>query len=523
MSQAETIAPGNAVGRYVLHDEIASGGMAAVHLGRLLGPAGFSRTVAIKRLHPEHARDPEFVAMFLDEARLAARIQHPNVVPIVDVVALSGQLFLVMEYIQGESLSRLMRAAEKRGERVPQPIALAIMADALYGLHAAHEAKDERGEPLSIVHRDVSPHNILVGRDGAARVLDFGIAKAASRASTTQDGKVKGKFTYMAPEQLKRGPVDRRADVFAASIVLWEVLTGARLFAAEDLAGIVARVLNDVIEPPSARLPSISPALDAIVMKGLERAVERRYASALEMARDLEAHGGLARPAEVGAWVERISGDVLEKRALQVKEIESDSAGSVPLVGEVPFIPMAAPAGESTMQLMEPEGLTANMRAREEPAEPTTAMPVRAVDPAPPVRTRRRGAWAFGVAIAIGALSLAWFWWGGASAPTAVEAAPSPGLVAAPTAVGAAPSPSLVAVPSPEVPVAAPEARPAEVVPASPEPVQEDPAASAASKAQRPTRGRVHRAPVKAAPKVDCSPGYYFDAEGIKRFKPECI
>src|SRR5215470_806227 len=152
MSDPEARAPGDVVGRYVLHDEIASGGMASVHLGRLLGPAGFARTVAIKRLHPEHARDPEFVAMFLDEARLAARIRHPNVVPIIDVVALAGQLFLVMEYIQGESLSRLVRTAQDASKKVPLSIALTIVTDTLYGLHAAHEAHDEKGEPLKIVH-----------------------------------------------------------------------------------------------------------------------------------------------------------------------------------------------------------------------------------------------------------------------------------------------------------------------------------------------------------------------------------
>src|SRR5262245_51026591 len=169
------------IGRYALHGELASGGMATVHLGRLLGPVGFSRTVAIKRLHAQYAQDPEFVSMFLDEARLAARIRHPNVVPTLDVVATSGELFLVMEYVPGESLSRLARAARDRMERMPPRIVSAIMSGVLHGLHAAHEAKSERGEPLGIVHRDVSPQNVLVGTDGVARVLDFGVAKAAGR------------------------------------------------------------------------------------------------------------------------------------------------------------------------------------------------------------------------------------------------------------------------------------------------------------------------------------------------------
>src|SRR5271154_2384991 len=209
--------PARSIGRYLLFGEIASGGMATVHFGRLSGPAGFSRTVAIKRLHPNLAKDPEFVAMFLDEARLAARIRHPNVIPTLDVVATEGEIFLVMDYVQGESLSRLIRAAVARGERIPPDMVAALMVGVLHGLHAAHEAKSDHGEPLGIVHRDVSPHNILVGTDGAARVLDFGVAKAIGRSQNTREGQIKGKLAYMAPEQV-RGSVSRRTDVYAASV-----------------------------------------------------------------------------------------------------------------------------------------------------------------------------------------------------------------------------------------------------------------------------------------------------------------
>src|ERR1041385_2717351 len=190
------------IGRYALFGEIASGGMATVHFGRLVGPVGFSRTVAIKRLHPQYAKDPEFVSMFLDEARLAARIQHPNVVTTLDVVALPNEVFLVMEYVQGESLSRLVKNTTKAGERMPWGHIVSVMAGMLHGLHAAHEAKSERREPLNIVHRDVSPQNVLVGTDGVARVLDFGVAKAAMRVGSTRDNQMKGKLSYMSPEQL---------------------------------------------------------------------------------------------------------------------------------------------------------------------------------------------------------------------------------------------------------------------------------------------------------------------------------
>src|SRR5262249_31177054 len=255
---------GRSIGRYVIHDEIAAGGMATVHLGRLVGPIGFSRTVAIKRLHPHLAREPDVAAMFLDEARLAARIRHPNRVAALDVVDLDGELLLVLDYIHGESLARLMRA---RASPLEPRIASAILVGILEGLHAAHEAKNERGEPLGLVHRDVSPQNVIVGVDGIARVLDFGVAKAAGRVQTTRDGQIKGKIAYLAPEQLN-GEVSRQSDIYAASVVLWETLTGDRLFSAENPGELLTQVLSRPIRPPSEIVSEIPKALDAIVLRG---------------------------------------------------------------------------------------------------------------------------------------------------------------------------------------------------------------------------------------------------------------
>ncbi len=327
--ESEILTEGRVIGRYVLYDALAAGGMATVHIGRILGEAGFSRSVAIKRLHPQFAHDPEFVSMFLEEARLAARIRHPNVVPVVDVVSMDSELFLVMDYIQGETLAHLTRITRERNRIVPLQIALAIASDMLAGLHAAHEARDENGTALGIVHRDVSPHNVMIGHDGVARVLDFGIAKASSTIEATREGSVKGKFSYMAPEQFRSKPVDRRTDVFAASIVLWEMLTGERLFVAEEQASIMAKVLMDNIKPPGMVTGGLPPAVDALVLRGLERDVNKRFPSALAMAQEIEnLRLNIARPTEVGTWVDRIAGDTLKRRAKRLAQIESTGSFS---------------------------------------------------------------------------------------------------------------------------------------------------------------------------------------------------
>lgn len=317
---------GRLVGRYMVHRRIAAGGMATVHLGRLLGAAGFSRTVAIKRLHDGYARDPEFVAMLLDEARLASTIRHPNVVPTLDVVAEEDELLVVMDYVAGDSLAHLHKLAFTAGERFPVGIAAAVVAQSLHGLHAAHEARDKNGVPLGIVHRDVSPQNVLVGVDGVARVLDFGIAKAASRATTTEDGQLKGKTAYMAPEQLQHGAVDRRTDVFAAAIMLWELLAGRRLFLADSPAQTMARVLTDPILPPQKWAPDLPPALGAIALRGLERDPNKRFSTAEEMALAIEDAIKLPRAKDIGEWVSRVAAEVIDARSALVREIERSSA-----------------------------------------------------------------------------------------------------------------------------------------------------------------------------------------------------
>jgi serine/threonine-protein kinase len=326
-TQPSKAQPSRLVGRYVMYDEIASGGMASVHFGRMRGAVGFSRTVAIKSLHPHFARDAEFISMFLDEVRLVSRIKHPNVAAPLDVVLIeeSAEIFLIMEYIHGETLACLLQGALLANVTVPPAVSASIISGALHGLHAAHEATDELGAPLNIVHRDVSPHNIMVGVDGVPRVLDFGVAKAVSRSQSTRQGQLKGKVAYMAPEQLGASPIDRRADIFAAGIIFWEALTLRRLFVADDAVGIMGRVQMAPIDRPSASNPRVSPALDRVVLKALDRDVNLRFQTAQDFADAIEEAIVLPSARKMGEWVAYLGGQHLADASARLSAIESSS------------------------------------------------------------------------------------------------------------------------------------------------------------------------------------------------------
>ena len=320
------------LGQYAVYGELAAGGMATIHFGRLATPDGHTRTVAIKRLHPQFAKDAEFRTMFLDEARVAVHVAHPNVVTTLDVVGMETELFLVMEYVVGESLSKLIRQTREKKKVIPPGIAAAVMAGAMRGLHAAHTAHDVNGQPLQIVHRDISPQNILVGVDGVARVLDFGVAKAVGRAQQTREGQLKGKIAYMAPEQLN-GVVSPRTDIYAAGVTLWEALTAKRLFNADNEAAILGKILSGKVEPPSAQAglgPSTDRAtrdlwekLDAITLRALSRDENHWYFSAAEMAEALE-QLPLAGPQEIGRFVEKTAHDGLRRRSAILSAIEKN-------------------------------------------------------------------------------------------------------------------------------------------------------------------------------------------------------
>jgi eukaryotic-like serine/threonine-protein kinase len=321
-------ARGRVLGRYMMYEEIARGGMASVHLGRSLEHAGMARTVAIKRLHSQLAWNPGFVAMFLDEARITAKVKHPNVVAPIDFVVLEsqGELCLVMEYVHGETLTHLLSASFKRMDPPPPAVAVSIMAGVLRGLHAAHEAKTDGGAPLGIVHRDVSPQNIMVGADGVARILDFGVATAKVQPSQTADIELKGKPSYLSPEQIRGGAVDRRADVFASGVVLWEMLARRRLFQHSDPRVVLLKILKGDISPPSHHNPEVPAELDAAVLKALQRDPARRFASARDFALAIENAFEPATFPEVGDWVRDVAGDVLARRARRVSDLAAKDA-----------------------------------------------------------------------------------------------------------------------------------------------------------------------------------------------------
>lgn len=323
--------PGTArrtVGRYLLAEAIGEGGMATVHLGRIIGPGRFSRTVAIKRLRDVLASDPEFVQMFLDEARIAARVMHTNVVATIDVVAEPDDVILVMDYVHGQSLAALRRAAATRKEYVPPPIVASILVGALRGLHAAHETRGEDGALLGLVHRDVSPQNVMVGVDGVSRVLDFGIVVASGRLHHTQNRWVKGKFGYMSPEQIRGETLDRRSDVFAAGVVLWESLTGRRLFRSDDPIATIKSTLEEPTPELAGIVPGITPAVDAVLARALAKNPNLRFADAEALANALEAVLPPATPHEVGAWTTAHATRTLAERARVIDEINREALPS---------------------------------------------------------------------------------------------------------------------------------------------------------------------------------------------------
>ncbi len=527
------------IGRYAIYDAIASGGMGTVHLARLMGPAGFSRTVAAKRLQPNLTSDPDFAAMLIDEARVAGRIRHPNVVSTLDVVATKTDLLLVMEYIHGESLFRLSQAVEARGERIPLGIVGTALIDALHGLHAAHEATDPQGRPLEVVHRDISPQNLMVGIDGITRVADFGIAKARGRWHVTGDLSLKGKLAYMAPEQIELGEVSRATDVFAASIVLWELLTGRQLFAGRTDGQTVHNVMKAQIVPAGELVPGVPPQIDAILRRGLARDPLDRYPTALDMATDLEACIEHVRAPEIGAWVQEVARESLAERAELLREIEAkDPPIEHATTDPVLFLRQGSnpPQTRRVNKSGPPPAPTPSSPPEAAPSSPsdegarygTSRMKtIHTLDGEPAPTKRRR--WVAPSAVV--ALSLA------AAAIVVVrqrhngfEPTRAQGTGPADLQAPSAPHVERAPIPVEALPQAAPESvatpgtPPTELVRAAADAGSTAPTSKSRAAAPKSPGGASHPPPAPAhKPQADCDPPYTVDSAGRRIFKVECM
>jgi serine/threonine protein kinase len=310
-------------GRYRVFANIGRGGMADVLLGVAPGTKGFNKLLVVKRLRPALAEDAAMVSMFLDEARLAARLSHTNLVHTFEIGEEAGGYFIVMEYLEGRPVSQIIEALKETKTSIPVEVWAKVVSEALAGLHYAHELCDYDGLPLKVVHRDVSPQNIIITFDGGVKLVDFGIAKASVNITETESGVLKGKLAYMAPEQARFGvDVDRRADVFASGIVLWEALTMRRLITGDTITA--ARKLQDMkFPPPSSENPKVPPELDAITLRALEREPGARYQTAAEMQHALEDYlqrsGHYVQEAAIGAPIAKLFAEQREDVRAQIR------------------------------------------------------------------------------------------------------------------------------------------------------------------------------------------------------------
>jgi serine/threonine protein kinase len=426
--------------------------MATVYLARLSGAGGFQRFVGIKRLHPHLAREPEFIEMFLEEARLAARIHHPNVVPILEIGTSDQGYYIVMEYVEGDTLANLIARAVQRGDRLPVRVAVRVMADVLAGLHAAHELADDGGKPLGIVHRDVSPQNILIGIDGSARLTDFGVARATSKLSTTRTGQLKGKLAYMAPEQARGAKdIDRRADVFAAGVVMWEALEGRRLFKGDGEADTMNKVLYEPIPPLEDTVRTVPGEIEIALDKALERERMQRFPTAAAFAEALERAsldaGDVATHKDVATYLDEILGeDIVNQRETVRAWIARGEPDRPKSISMPPSMPTGPTLPRLSKRPLSPESTPSSGASVASAVISNHALPAAAslprIESIPPAGRTRRWLWA----VAAGALTAAAVglvrWSGGrAEAPDLARGGQAGSALSAPLRPSGPPSP----------------------------------------------------------------------------------
>jgi serine/threonine-protein kinase len=323
------------LGKYDLVARIAKGGMAEIYLARQRGMVGFSRLVVVKRILPHLAEEAEFVAMFMEEARLAALINHPNVVQIYDVGQHEGNYYIAMEFINGPSLGVISRTARRERRALPYPIAAEIVAQACEGLHAAHELTDEAGRPLNLIHRDVSPHNLMITADGAVKLVDFGIAKAQDTSVKTHTGKIKGKYPYMSPEQCRGDPMDRRSDIFSLGIAFHELVVGARLFKRSTDLMVLKAITEEPIPDPREAQPGIPVEISDLILRAMERDPRDRFSTAEELGGAIRrALGRLqvkSSPRMLATYLQANFGELIGRREQAIKQVlELRATGGAP-------------------------------------------------------------------------------------------------------------------------------------------------------------------------------------------------
>lgn len=481
--------PPDVLGKYRIVCPLAAGGMGSVYLAHVSAEHGFSRTCAIKVLHPHLAHDVDTVDRFLTEARVAALLVHPNIVPVLDAVSEhvddSGGggrwVYLVLEYVHGDALSSLLRETERRSEPVALDIALAIVHDALEGLDAAHAATDHQGNALNLVHRDISPHNILVSARGSAYLTDFGIAKVKDRLQATESGAMVGKPGYLSPEQLGGDRVSAATDLWAMGVVLWETLAGRRLY--EGMHEQVRAYTQKTAAPSLATFRDDLPeGLDELVRDLVAVAPTQRPATA-RAALDRLAPMPRASRAKVADWVLSLSGSKLDRIEAFLRQ------SATPTVMQRPSLPPTPSEASPQPGLATDRGPFADTERLSTPA---------------PVATRRRAAWALLGAIAslaVGAFAVSLIARGDGPLPARATAA------GAPLAPRELPSSSAEAVP--------PRGSSQQTAPVRSEPVPSATLTVDAGKAAA-------RKPERVAPSPNCVPPYEF-VDGVKRYKRECL
>ena len=418
-------------GKYFLVRKLAEGGMAEIFLAKLVGAEGFERDVVIKRMLKHLSAVNDFVNMFLDEAKLAARLVHPNVIQINELGLADGCYFICMEYLPGEDFSTVIRTAGRKREYVPLAVVARVMADAAHGLAYAHDFTDAAGKPMGIVHRDISPSNIYVTYQGQVKVLDFGIAKAESRLTNTTAGVVKGKYMYMAPEQARGVPVDRRADVFSLGVSLYEAVTHYRPFSRENDLAILNAVLRCEFKPPRELRKDLPAELEAIIYKAMGAKPDDRYPSALAMASDLEKFIASVSTAsgasQVGGYLRSLFGEERVTHRTRIPSLSELAQSGVAVPGFNP----------------EAKTLAAQRPGQSDPAVPRYAQGASALEaPASPDKTtmaqpgemgptRRGGAGLLAAGVALGLLAFggafaALRFWPGTQPQPVVQPPPPP-------------------------------------------------------------------------------------------------